>query len=70
MFYIIVILKYLRILLLVKNKKYYFCQGILLLVKICIINLLIEICMRTVRSENIVAGKNLHNKITHTNLYV
>jgi hypothetical protein len=50
----------------------------LLLIKICIINLLvknyiinllIKICMRIIQSRNIIAGKNLHSKITGKNLH-
>jgi hypothetical protein len=41
----------------------------MLLVKIYIINLLINICMRIVRLRNIIAGKNLHNQITDKNLH-
>jgi hypothetical protein len=52
-------------------KIYYkrFSHEILLLEKICIINLLIKKYMRTVRLRNIITRKNLHNKITDKNLY-
>jgi hypothetical protein len=57
-FYIIVILKKIEM---VKIYCGQFRQGILLIVKICIIDLLVKNYMRAVRSRNIIAGKKLHN---------
>jgi hypothetical protein len=52
-------------------KVYYgrFGQKILLLVKVCIINLLLKIYMRTVQSGNIIASKKMYNQFTCKNLY-
>jgi hypothetical protein len=46
-----------------------FDQRILLLVKICIINLLIKKIYVGSSLGNIIAGKNLHNKIIDKNLH-
>jgi hypothetical protein len=57
-FYIIIILKKIEMIKIYCGE---FDHGILLLVKICTINLLIKNYIQAVRLRNIVAGKNLHN---------
>jgi hypothetical protein len=66
---ILLLVKICTINLLIKNACVQFDQRILLLVKNCIINLSVKIYVRTVQSENIIVGKNLHNKITDKNFH-